>query len=217
VILKYGVPFSYYVDSHSIFRFVQGRDSFWRKHHKLTDESDPQWKQVLDDCNVKIIYALSPQAKGKIERPYGWLQDRIIRTCVRDNVTDIRQAQRVLRDELYRYNYRQIHSTTGEVPYFRFQRALEEKKSLFREFDIKPPYESVKDIFCLRINRTIDPYRRISINNLELKVNGSIPREVVNLRIYPMSNGISEVRFWCRDKLLDVQRIKNSDLGIVHF
>jgi hypothetical protein len=217
VILKYGVPFSYYVDSHSIFRFVQGRDSFWRKHHKLTDESDPQWKQVLDDCNVKIIYALSPQAKGKIERPYGWLQDRIIRTCVRDNVTDIRQAQRVLKDELYRYNYRQVHSTTGEVPYFRFQRALEEKKSLFREFEIKPPYESVKDIFCLRINRTIDPYRRISINNLVLKVNGAIPRETVNLRIYPMSNGISEVRFWCRDTLIDVQRIKNSDLGIVHF
>lgn len=217
VILKYGVPFSYYVDSHSIFRFVQGRDSFWRKHHKLTDESDPQWKQVLDDCNVKIIYALSPQAKGKIERPYGWLQDRIIRTCVRENVTDIRQAQKVLDQELYRYNYRQIHSTTGEVPYFRFQRALEEKKSLFREFKIKPPYESVKDIFCLRTNRAVDSYRRISINNLELKVNGAIPRESVTLRIYPMSNGISEVRFWCRDTLIDVQRIKNSDLGIVQF
>ncbi len=217
VILKYGVPFSYYVDCHSIFRFVQGRDSFWRKHHKLTDESDPQWKQVLDDCNVKIIYALSPQAKGKIERPYGWLQDRIIRTCVRENVTDIRQAQKVLDQELYRYNYRQVHSTTREVPYFRFQRALEEKKSLFREFKIKPPYESVKDIFCLRANRIVDPYRRISINNLELKVNGAIPREAVNLRIYPMGNGISEIRFWCNNKLIDVQRIKNSELGIVHF
>ncbi|MFH0774776.1 MAG: hypothetical protein V2A53_04685 [bacterium] len=27
VVLQYGLPFSYYVDSHSIFRFVQGRDS----------------------------------------------------------------------------------------------------------------------------------------------------------------------------------------------
>jgi len=166
---------------------------------------------------VKVIHSLSPQARGKVERPYGWLQDRIIRTCVRENVTDIRQAQKVLDQELYRYNYRQVHSTTGEVPYFRFQRALEEKKSLFREFKIKPPYQSVKDIFCLRVNRTVDPYRRISINNLVLKVNGAAPRETVNLRIYPMSNGISEVRFWCKDTLIDVQRIKNSDLGIVHF
>jgi hypothetical protein len=217
VILHHGLPYSYYVDSHRIFRFVQSRDSFWRKHHKLTDEASPQWKQVLDDCNVKVIHSLSPQARGKIERPYGWLQDRIIRTCVRENVTDIRQAQKVLDQELYRYNYRQIHSTTGEVPYFRFQRALEEKKSLFREFKIKPPYQSVKDIFCLRVNRTVDPYRRISINNLELKVNGAMPRETVNLRIYPMSNGISEVRFWSRETLIDVQRIKNSDLNIVQF
>lgn len=41
VILKYGLPLSYYVDRHSIFRFVQGRDSFWRTHHKLTDEATP--------------------------------------------------------------------------------------------------------------------------------------------------------------------------------
>src|SRR4030042_1535625 len=78
VILQHGLPYCYYVDSHSIFRFVQGRDSLWRKHHLLTDEATPQWKQVLDDCNVKVTYALSPQAKGKMERPYGWLQDRLV-------------------------------------------------------------------------------------------------------------------------------------------
>jgi hypothetical protein len=71
VILRYGLPYAYYVDSHSIFRFVQGRDSTWRKHHLLTDKATPKWKQVLEDCNVKVGYALSPQAKGKIERPYG--------------------------------------------------------------------------------------------------------------------------------------------------
>jgi len=75
----------------------------------------------------------------------------------------------------------------------------------------------VKDIFCLRINRTIDPYRRISINNLQLKVNNATPRKIVTLRIYPFSNDISEVRFWCDDTLIDVQRVKNSDLRVVHF
>lgn len=43
VLLKYGFPLAYYVDSHSIFRFVQGRDSFWQNHYKLTDvEWTPQ-------------------------------------------------------------------------------------------------------------------------------------------------------------------------------
>src|SRR5512139_1029389 len=142
VILQYGLPYCYYVDSHSIFRFVQGRDSLWRKHHLLTDQTTPQWKQVLQDCNVKVTYALSPQAKGKMERPYGWLQDRLIRTCVREDVTDIKPAQQILRQEIHRYNYRQVHSTTQEIPYFRFQRALKDKKSLFREFKIRPPYQS---------------------------------------------------------------------------
>jgi len=216
VILRYGLPYAYYVDSHSIFRFVQGRDSIWRKHYLLTDEATPQWKQVLEDCNVKVIHSLSPQARGKIERPYGWLQDRLIRTCVREDVTDIQQAQRVLNQELRRYNHQQVHSTTQEIPYLRFQRALKEKQSLFREFKIRPPFQSVKDIFCLRMDRIVDPYRKISIHNLQFKVH-SDPRKQVNLRIYPLNDEISEIRFWCEEKLIDVQKVKNSDLKGVHF
>jgi hypothetical protein len=216
VILRYGLPYCYYVDSHSIFRFVQGRDSFWRKHHLMTDEATPQWKQVLDDCNVKVTYALSPQAKGKMERPYGWLQDRLVRICVREDIADIKPAQQILRQEIYRYNYRQVHSTTQEIPYFRFQRALREKRSLFREFKISPPYKSVKDIFCLRIDRIVDPYRHISISPLKFKVHAD-PHKQVNLRIYPLNDEISEIRFWCEGELIDTQKVKNSELKDVHF
>jgi len=170
VILRYGIPYAYYVDSYSVYRFVQGRDSNWRNHYKLTDEADPQWKQVLDDCGVKVKYALSPQAKGKIERPYRWIQDRLVRACYRKRISDIKQAQLVLNSLIQKYNYKWIHSTTGEIPYIRFQRALKENKSLFREFRIRPPYKSTKDIFCLRVDRMVNPYRKVSINNLELKV-----------------------------------------------
>lgn len=214
VILKYGPAFSYYVDSHSIFRFVQGRDSFWRNHYKLTDDVDTQWKQVLNDCNIKVIYALSPQSKGKIERSYGWLQDHIVRTCARENISDIRQAQLVLKELIKQYNYQWIHSTTKEIPYLRFQRALKENQSLFREFKLKPPFKSSKDIFCLRANRTIDAYRRVSINTLKFNIRNSVPYNPVELRIYPLSKTVSEVRFWCNDTLIDIQKAKNSDLKI---
>lgn len=217
VFLKYGLPFSYYVDSHSIFRFVQGRDSIWRDPHKVTDEVDPQWKQVLADCGVKVIYALSPQAKGKIERPYQWLQDHLVRTCVRANTTDIRQARTFLRQEIQRYNFRQVHSTTLEVPFFRFQKALKEKQSLFRQFKIKPPYKSVKDIFCLRLDRTVDAYRRVSLNNRLLPVNHASPGDTLNVRFYPMANGLTELRFWRNDQLLDVHLLKTIDLKGVQF
>lgn len=217
VVLKYGLPYSYYVDCHSIFRFVRGRDNFWHKHHKLTDDVDPQWKVVLKECNIKIIYALSPQAKGKIERPYRWLQDNIIRNCVRENITDIKDAQVILNHEIRRYNYKQIHSTTQEIPIYRFNKAINDKKSLFRDFKIPHPFRSVKDIFSLKITRFADAYRKISINNVKFKVNKVNPRDEVVLRIYPLNNQISEIRFWVDNQLLDIQKIKNSDLKGVHF
>ena len=183
VLLKYGFPLAYYVDSHSIFRFVQGRDSIWRNHYQLTDELNPQWKQVLEDCRVKVTYALSPQAKGKIERPYRWIQDRLVRTCYRENVKDIKRGQLILNNLLQQYNYQIVHSTTGEIPYIRFQRAIREKRTLFREFTIRPPFKSTKDIFCLRVERMVNSYRKISINNLELKVPNAPLHERIQLRI----------------------------------
>ena len=122
--LRYGFPYSYSVDNHSIFRFVQTRDSFWRKHQRLTDEINPQWKQVLDKCRVKITYALSPQAKGKIERPFQWLQDRIVRFYYRENTTTIEEGQQILNNEMNRYNYHQVHSATGEIPALRMAKAF---------------------------------------------------------------------------------------------
>jgi len=218
VILRYGIPYSYYVDTYFIYRFVQGRDSNWRTHHKFTDEADPQWKQVLNDYGVKVIYALSPQAKGKIERPYRWIQDRLVRACCRERISDIKKAQLILNSLIQKYNHRWIHSTTGEIPYIRFQRALKENKSLFREFRIMPPYKSIKDIFRLRADRIVNSYRKVSINNLELKVPGAPLHERIKLRITPdKESGLSEVRFWHEDKFLGTQKVKNSELNLVQF
>jgi len=218
VILRYGIPYAYYVDSYSVYRFVQGRDSFWRNHYRLTDEVNPQWKQVLDDCGVKVTYALSPQAKGKIERPYRWIQDRLVRACYRERISDIQQAQLVLNSLIQKYNHQWIHSTTGEIPYIRFQRAYAENKSLFREFSVRPPYQSINDIFCLRADRMVNSYRKVSINNLELKVPDAPLHERIQLRIVPdEESGLSEVRFWHEDKLLGIQKVKNSDLNLVQF
>ncbi|HEU65485.1 MAG TPA: hypothetical protein ENN57_02315 [Chloroflexi bacterium] len=119
LMLTYGIPLRYYVDSLRVFRFVQKRDSIWRRHILQTDEADPQWRQVMRVLGVNVSYALSAQAKGKIERPYRWLQDRIVRTCVIEQITAV-----------------------GEVPSIRFEKARKEEKSLFRPFALPEPYTS---------------------------------------------------------------------------
>ncbi len=217
VFVTYGLPITYYVDNHSIFRFVRGRDELHYKHHVQTDEATPQWKHVLNECQVKITYALSPQAKGKIERPYRWLQDHLVRTCVREGIRDIKRAQGILNQEVKEYNYKRIHSTTGEVPYIRFQEALKAKRSLFRDFRIPKPFVSSKDIFCFRVQKRADAYRRISINKIAYKIKGLNPYDKVELRIYPKNRLYSEVRFWRYPELVAVQRIKNTDLKGVSF
>ncbi|MBA7498141.1 hypothetical protein ES704_00876 [subsurface metagenome] len=64
----------------------------------------------------------------------------------------------------------------------------------------------------------VNPYRKVSINNLELKIPGAPLHEKIQLRIIPdKESGISEVRFWYRDNFLGSQKVKNTDLNLVHF
>lgn len=218
IFLHYGLPICFYVDCDSIFRFVRERDELHYRHYKMTDEATPQWKHVLNDCQVKVINALSAPAKGKIERPYRWIQDHLVRICDRENITTITQANQVLFREIYEYNHKRIHSTTEEIPILRYQRATKEKISVLRRLIIPPPYQSIKDIFCFRADRMVDAYRTVSFNNLKLRFSNAPIRETVNLRIYPHKNSdLSEIRFWHKDKLLDVQQVKTRLLNLSTF
>ena len=124
----------------------------------------------------------------------------------------------MLKYELSRYNGHQVHSTTGEIPDIRYYRAVDEKKSLFREFIIPSPFISTKDIFALRDERVVNAYRKISINNLKLCVPKVPLRERVYLRIVPdKKSGLAEIRFWYKDKLVGVTKVKNEDLNIHNF
>lgn len=203
VLQNHGLPFRYYVDNLRVFRFVQKRDSFWRTHHIETDGVDPQWKQVLQEFKVKVVYALSAQAKGKVERPYRWLQDRIVRTCALERLKSMEEARAVLREEVQRYNNHQVHSTTGEVPAIRFANAKKAGNSLFRPFVLPKPYKSTKDVFCLRTKRILDGYRRISIDRHVIDVPKVDIREEVDLRLVPdFAKNVLEIRIWFQDKMV---------------
>lgn len=138
--------------------------------------------------------------------------------CVEDEIINIRSAQRILNQEIYQYNHRGIHSTTKEIPYLRFQRALREKKSLFREFRVKPPFISPKDIFCIIKERVVNRYKKVFLNNIELKTHNAPFGAKVQLHIHPnLRTGLAEIRVWYRNKLLEVKKFKLKDLNMVHF
>jgi hypothetical protein len=203
LILTYGLPLRYYVDSLRVFRFVQGRDSLWRKHVLQTDETETQWRKMMRILGVDVTYALSPQAKGKVERPYRWLQDRIVRTCVYEKLSTIEEVRSVLREEVNRYNNHQVHSTTGEIPTIRFEKAKSLGNSLFRKFSIPKPYSSPQDIFCLREKRMVNGYRRLSLFNHAIEVPNVPLYEDVNVHLIPdTARQLMNIRIWWNAKLI---------------
>jgi len=199
----YGLPLRYYVDNLRVFRFIQQRDSVWRKNILETDDVATQWRQVMAVLKVDVTYALSPQAKGKVERPYRWLQDRIVRTCALEQLSSLEEVRLVLHEEVDRYNNRQVHSTTGEIPRIRFDKASNNGNSLFRPFTLPKPFTSTKDVFCLRDTRLVDGYRKISLFGQPIEVPHVPLREYVEIHLSPdLPRQALEVRIWWQKKLV---------------
>jgi transposase len=199
----FGLPLRYYVDNLRVFRFVPERDSVWRKNVLETEDIVTQWRQVMTVLNVEVTYALSPQAKGKVERPYRWLQDRIVRTCALEKLSSLEDVRAVLQEEVKRYNDHQIHSTTGEIPRVRFEKARQAGNSLFRPFALPKPYTSLKDVFCLHTTRIVNGYRKISFVNQEIEVPHVPLRDTVDLHIIPdLEKRSLEVRIWWQKQMV---------------
>lgn len=103
VVRTKGIPLGLYVDHHGIFqRHGNGRSS-------LEDEleASPVLTQVgraLQELGIQLIFAQSPQAKGRVERLWGTLQDRLGSELRLAQVTSLPEANQLLARYLQRFN-----------------------------------------------------------------------------------------------------------------
>lgn len=81
---RHGIPRSLYLDRHSIYYAEK----------KLTD-----FARAMKELNIEIIYANSPQAKGRVENRNRTLQDRLIKSLRQRGISTIAEANRYLREE----------------------------------------------------------------------------------------------------------------------
>lgn len=76
MLLEKGIPLAIYMDRHGIFR---RNDDHWTVEEELLGEQTPtQVGQALKALGIEPIFALSPQAKGRVERLFNTLQDRLV-------------------------------------------------------------------------------------------------------------------------------------------
>jgi hypothetical protein len=117
-----------------------------------------------------------------------------------------------------RYNNHRVHSTTGEIPSIRFDKARKEGNSLFRPFALPKPYTSTKDVFCLREKRVVNGYRKISLSNHDIVVPNVPLREEVEVYLIPDTyRGAMEIRIWWDNRMVQSVTYRLKEFPSVQF
>jgi hypothetical protein len=176
----HGRALSYYVDNHRIFRYV----SHGSIHYNLklkTDEAQSQFKRALGSLDIGLIYARTPQAKGKVEKRFDYFQRRIPFLCEKYRVDKVEEGQKVVSEEVAFYNQMREHSETGEIPLKRWERSIGEGKSCLRPLQ---EGHDLQVIFSLHLERTVRKDGTISFMGRGWKV-GKYPGEKVTVALVP--------------------------------
>ncbi len=101
---RFGVPLAFYGDHSGIF--VRNDDA-WTVEEQLAGKRQPtQFGRALEQLGITFIAANSPQAKGRVERLWGVLQDRLTSELRLAQAADINSANTVLRKFIADYNRR---------------------------------------------------------------------------------------------------------------
>lgn len=151
IALSAGIPISYYSDRHTIFHSPR-QPTIVEQLKNLPPLT--QFGRAASELGITIIKAFSPQAKGRIEKLFQTLQDRLVVELRLAGASNIQQANQVLEKFLPRFNRR-------------FAVPPKQQTSLFR----KAPAPQVLDrILCLKDTRTVAKDHTISFEGLVLQI-----------------------------------------------
>lgn len=104
IVTQYGIPISIYQDRHGS---LKRNDDHWTLEEELAGRQEPtQVGQALRALGIQPIFALSPQAKGRIERLFGILQDRLGAELNLAKATTPQEGNHLLPSFLRRFNRR---------------------------------------------------------------------------------------------------------------
>ncbi len=161
---KYGLPISVYLDRHSTYQSKK----------KLTPEEEleevqkpmSQFERALDELGVEVIHAYSPQGKGRIERLFGTLQDRLVKEMRLKGIKTKEEANDLLKEYLPGYNKR-----------FRVKAAnrTDAHSKLPRNFNLD-------NYLCIKTTRTVRKDNTVSLNGRLYQIKEKIKAREVTLQ-----------------------------------
>ena len=135
-IRRYGIPQAIYLDKHTTYKSPAPPTL----EEQLRDEAPlSQVEQSLAALGIRVIHAHSPQAKGRVERLFQTLQDRLVRELRLHGIQSVAEANVFLRHYLPDHNRR-------------FRQPPASPADLHRP---APPSRTLNQLFCIRTTRTV--------------------------------------------------------------
>ena len=147
-----GIPLALYTDRHGVFRHTPGAGA---------TGTPTQFGRAMAELGIQMIFAQSPQAKGRVERTAGTFRDRLVTELRLAAATTIEQANTVLDQFLPRYNRR-------------FQVPPQHPEPAFRPLD---PELCLEQILCFKHKRRVakDNTVRFQLHTLQLLPGPELP------------------------------------------
>jgi len=138
-IKRYGKPLSIYTDRLAVFETTRKTE----KNYK-----DTQFHRAVSSLGIKLILANSPQAKGRVERVNGTLQDRLIKEMRLAHISSMEEGNAFLQSYMTKHN----------------KKFAKKPKSSIDAHTNFESYSSLEGILCLHHERKISKDLMISFN-----------------------------------------------------
>jgi hypothetical protein len=161
-IKRYGIPQSVYLDKHTTYKST-AKQSIEDELEDIKPMS--QFERSLSELEVTIIHANSPQAKGRVERSFRTLQDRLVKEMRLAEVSRVDQANEFLTSYLPTYNRKFKVKPVSEV-----------------DVHQSAPFSRVLDkIFCIRDERTLQNDFTIAYNGKLYQIKDTVKTRKVTV------------------------------------
>ncbi len=167
-ILEYGLPMSIYSDKHTTYKSPD-------------KEALSQFGRALSELGIELIHANTPQAKGRIERSFSTLQDRLVKEMRLKNIRGIETANNFLKEYLPVFNSK-------------FNVIAEDNTDVNVKID---ETVNLDDYLCIKQERTVKNDNTISYNSKLYQLEPGIRAKKVTIEehidggVYIKYNGIS--------------------------
>ena len=134
----YGLPLALYLDKHSTYKTTRQADM--DEMLKDKQQAETQFERAAQELGIKLIHAHSPQAKGRVERVFRTLQDRLVKEMRLAGLKTLEEANRFLE------GYCQVHNR-------RHRAEALEPGDLHRPL---PKSVILEDVLCIKGLRTVN-------------------------------------------------------------